>query len=128
MTNTPAPENTRRAHARTTDPYTSHVAAGVATRSIPTIRATVYAILEDTDEPLTHEQIIAAYRRVVMNGQARRAGDSSIRTRCNELEKDGLVIAVPDERGRSSAGNPARLYIARSVYDKFTNRPQGALL
>ncbi|HEX7352516.1 hypothetical protein [Brachybacterium sp.] len=128
MTTTPAPEN-RRARARTSDPFTSHAAAAVASRNLPTVRAAVYSILEDADEPMTHDQLIAQYRRWQMNGQARPgATDSSIRSRCNELEKDQLVLSLPDERGRSRYGNPAGLYVARSVYERETERAQGALL
>lgn len=119
----------RRARARKSDPFTSHAAAAVVTRSLPTIRAAVLAILEAAEGPMTHDQIIAAYGRATMNGQARRTGPSSIRTRCNELERDELVIAVPDGLGRSSYGNPARLYVARSVYKEETDRKeQGVLL
>lgn len=108
---------------------TSHVAAAVATRSLPTVRAAVLVILEGADEPMTHDQLIAAYGRAAMEGRARRTGPSSIRTRCNELERDGLVVAVPNDRGRSRYGNPARLYAAASVYVAETNRQeQGALL
>lgn len=117
-----------RARARKTDPYTSHVAAATVQRNLPTIRAAVLAILEVADEPMTHDELIAAYGRAVMNGKARRTGPSSIRTRCNELERDGDVVVVPGERGRSSAGNPARLYAAASVYGTWTDRVQGALL
>lgn len=117
-----------RARARKTDPYTSHAAAAAVSRSVPTIRAAVLAILQDADEPMTHDELIAAYGRAVMNGRARRTGPSSIRTRCNELQRDGHVVVVPDERGRSSAGNPAGLYAAASVYGTWTDRAQGALL
>lgn len=126
---TPAPEN-RRARARTSDPFTSHAAAAVATRNLPTVRAAVYAILEDADEPMTHDQLIAAYGRRVMGGQARRSTDSSIRSRCNELQKDQLVVVLPEHVGRSRYGNPARLYVAQSVYKRETMRAreQGVLL
>ena len=122
------PQN-RRARARVGDPFTSQAAAAVATRSLPTVRATVYSILEAADGPLTHDQLIAAYRRRQMDGLARAgASDSSIRSRCNELEKDELVIVV-DQGGRSRMGNPARRYAARTVYDPETVRLEdGALL
>lgn len=113
------PENDR-ARARRTDPYTSHAAAAVVTPRVPTIRAAVLSILESADEPMTHDELIAAYGRRVMNGLARRTVPSSIRTRCHELERAELVLAVPDERARSAAGNPARLYVARSVWDRHT--------
>lgn len=126
---TPAPEN-RRARARAADPFTSHVAAAVATRNLPTVRAAVYAILEEADEAMTHDQIIAAYGRRVMGGQARRSTDSSIRSRCNELQKDQLVVVLPEHVGRSRYGNPARLYVAHTVYERETIRTQeqGVLL
>lgn len=130
MTPTPVPEN-RRARARVGDPYTSQVAAAVATRNLPTVRAAVYAILETAGEPMTHDQIIAAYGRQVMSGRAKRTTDSSIRSRCNELEKDELVVVMPGPVGRSRYGNPARLYAAATVYEKETidaSNDQGALL
>lgn len=119
---------TDRARARKTDPYTSHVAAAVATRSLPTIRAAVLAILEEAGEPMTHDELIAAYGRAVMNGRARRTGPSSIRTRCNELEKAQLVMKVPDATGRSAAGNVAHLYVARNVHAEWTDCAQEVLL
>ena len=39
------PQNSHRARARLSDPYTSQQAAAVATRNLPTVRATVLAIL-----------------------------------------------------------------------------------
>ena len=109
-----------RARARRTDPYTSHVAAAAATRSLPSHRALVLAILEEAGVPLTHPQIIAAANRWRANGRAPFFTEQSIRTRCNELERAGLVLVVPDERGQSPHGNPARLHVARSVWDRHT--------
>ena len=113
------PENDR-ARARLTDPYTSHTAAAAATRSLPTHRALVLAILEEEGEPLTHPQIIAAAHRWRMQGRAPFFTEQSIRTRCNELERAGLVLIVPDESGLSPHGNPAQLHVARSVWDRHT--------
>ena len=117
------PETSHRARARLADPYTSHQAAVVATRRVPTVRATVLAILQDAGESMTHDQIIATYRLWAMNGRAGRATDSSIRSRCNELERDGLVVVLADTRGRSRHGNPSHYRVARTVYDQWTDRP-----
>lgn len=117
------PQNSHRARARLSDPYTSQQAAAVATRNLPTVRATVLAILEETGESMTHDQIIADYGRRRMNGQAAKATDSSIRSRCNELERDGLVVVLADTRGRSRHGNPSHYRVARTVYDQWTDRP-----
>ena len=72
---------------------------------------------------MTHDQIIATYRLWAMNGRAGRATDSSIRSRCNELERDGLVVVLADTRGRSRHGNPSHYRVARTVYDQWTDRP-----
>lgn len=120
---------TTTAHARLTDPYTSHAAAAVATRSLPTVRAAVYRILEEAGEPITHDDLIRRYRQAAMKGVVPpRTTDSSIRSRCNELERDGLVVVPTDELGRSRHGNTARLHCAISVYQQETPRPQEALL
>lgn len=113
------PENDR-ARARRTDPYTSHIAAAAATRSLPTHRALVLAILEEEGVPLTHPQIIAVAGRWRMQGRAPSFTEQSLRSRCAKLVKEGLVLVVPDERGLSPHGNPARLYVARSVWDRHT--------
>lgn len=108
-----------RARARVADPYTSHAAAGVATRSLPTHRALVLAILEEEGVPLTHEQIIAVARRWRMQGRAPAFTEQSLRSRCATLVKEGLVTVVPLTRGRTAAGNEARVFVASSVYREW---------
>lgn len=123
-----APQTGRRAYARTSDPYTSQIAAGVATRSLPSHRALVLAILEEEGVPLTHPQIVAIAGRWRMMGRGPSFTEQSLRSRCAELVRDGLVVEVPDERGVSQHGNPARLFVASSVYEAGTDRTQGVIL
>lgn len=135
---TTMPPGSEKARARKSDPYTSHHAAAVATRNLPTHRALVLSILEDAGEGLTHEQIIAEANRRRMNGRAPRFTEQSLRSRCHELERDQLVVVIDPRQGggRSRAGNPSALHVARSVYDSWTDQErretgdggQGALL
>lgn len=112
--------NHHASRARTTDPVESHLAAETASRTAPTVRATVHRLLEAAGEPLTFDQLIARYRQAAMDGQAPpRTSDQAIRTQCKYLEDEGTVIVVPDMIGRSRLGGRARLHCARSVYDAW---------
>lgn len=118
------PEKSRdTARARVGDPFTSHAAAVVATRSLPTHRQLVLAILEDAGRGLTHEQIIAEAGKRRRDGTGPRFSEQSLRSRCHELERDGLVVVDPSTgSGRSRFGNPSDLHYARSVYSQLPNR------
>lgn len=112
--------NHHASRARTTDPIESHLAAETASRTAPTVRATVHRLLEAAGEPLTFDQLIARYRQAAMDGQAPpRTSDQAIRTQCKYLEDEGTVLVVPDQIGRSRLGGRARLHCARSVYDAW---------
>jgi hypothetical protein len=106
--------------ARNTDPDTSHEAAAKAVRRRPRVRDAVYLILSEQG-PLTHDDLINAYRRNMLTVQGwPPASESSIRTRCSELVEDGLVV-VADEGASSRLGNRARLWRAVPVQGKQTN-------
>lgn len=112
--------NHHASRARTTDPIESHLAAETASRTAPTVRSTVYWLLEAAGEPVTFDQLIARYRQAAMNGLApARTSDQAIRTQCKYLEDEGLALVVPDRIGRSRMGGRARLHCARSVYNTW---------
>jgi hypothetical protein len=89
------------AHARPTDPFTSHLAArGVEVRKQ---RDRVLAILSD-GRAWTDEEIVAEHqRRSVILGWPR-ASASGLRSRRSELAKDGLVEPVEDPSARTVLG------------------------
>jgi hypothetical protein len=107
---------------RTGDPETSHMAAAVVGPSIRTVRARVLLLLAmpDADNGLTHDELIALYRRRGRLLGWPPASDSSIRTRCNELWKDGEVERVPETAGKSRAGNTSLLWRAADVQREKT--------
>lgn len=112
--------------ARNTDPVESHIAARTASRTAPTVRATVYRLLVEAGEPVTFDQLIARYRQAAMNGLApARTTDQAIRTQCKYLRDEGAVLVVPDRVGRSRMGGRARLHCARSVYDAWLSVQEG---
>ncbi|AYN58271.1 helix-turn-helix DNA-binding domain protein [Arthrobacter phage Kepler] len=112
---------TRKAAARRTDPGTSHAAAaGISVRRMSTVRSRVLAILTASDRAtknggLTHDEIIAEYKGYALRLGWPRATDSSIRTRCKELWRDGAVEQVEGAAGRSGMGNAAILWRAAAV-------------
>ncbi|URM87008.1 helix-turn-helix DNA-binding domain protein [Arthrobacter phage Basilisk] len=112
------------APVRNTDPATSHLAAAsISPAKLSTIRSRVLAILKAdraTSAGLTHDALIAAYKKYAVRLGWPRASDSSIRTRCNELWRDGEVERVEDASGRSGMGNAAILWRAVSVQNKKT--------
>lgn len=114
------------ARARTTDPATSHAAAAGAAATASTVRARVFAILagsKDAAGGVTHDQLIALYRGYSLRLGWPPASDSGIRTRCNELWKDGDVERVPDVAGRSRFRRSALLWRAVDVQSKKTAGP-----
>ncbi|ALY08884.1 helix-turn-helix DNA-binding domain protein [Arthrobacter phage Galaxy] len=117
-TNTAAP-------VRKTDPATSHLAAATMTpRLRSTIRSRVLAILTagNDGEGMTHDALIAAYKKYAVRLGWPRAADSSIRTRCNELWRDGEVERVEGTAGKSGMGHAAILWRAVSVQNKKTGK------
>lgn len=113
-------QNTAR--ARNTDPETSHYAAANVGPLVTTVRSRVAAIFEAAAnlEGLTHDQLIGQYRKYAGRLGWPPASDSSIRTRCNELVKDGKVERVPESVARSRFGRPALLWRAVSVQNNET--------
>ena len=107
---------------RTGDPETSHMAAAVVGPSIRTVRARVLLLLSgaDADNGLTHDELIALYRKYGARLGWRPASDSSIRTRCSELVRDGEAERVPDAEARSRFGRPAVLWRAVVVHKEKT--------
>ncbi|MDU2072519.1 MAG: hypothetical protein E7E98_08430 [Cutibacterium avidum] len=70
----------------------------------PIVRDVVLRLLASRGEPVTHQELIGDYRRLmILEPDTPNASDSSIRTRVSELVAVGLVEAV-DKEGRSSAG------------------------
>lgn len=106
--------------ARKTDPGTSHAAAADVSRRVTTVRSRVAAIFAVAEEPMTQDQLIGAYKRNSMRLGWPPASDSSIRTRCNELWRDGEVERVEGEAGKSRHGRAALLWRAVSVQNKKT--------
>lgn len=71
----------------------------------PIVRDVVLRLLASRGEPVTHQELIGDYRRLmILEPDTPNASNSGIRTRVSELVAVGLVEAV-DEAGRSSAGN-----------------------
>lgn len=116
----------KKAVARRTDPGTSHAAAaGISVRKMSTVRSRVLAVLNGRRAlergGLTHDEIIAEYKGYSLRLGWPRATDSSIRTRCNELWRDGEVVKVEDSTGKSGLGNAALLWRAAGVQSSETS-------
>ncbi|MDU7718321.1 MAG: hypothetical protein E7J90_08810 [Cutibacterium avidum] len=70
----------------------------------PIVRDVVLRLLASRGEPMTHQELIGDYRRLmILEPDTPNASDSGIRTRVSELVAAGLVEAV-DKEGRSSTG------------------------
>ncbi|QOI67687.1 helix-turn-helix DNA-binding domain protein [Arthrobacter phage Orcanus] len=113
----------KTAPVRKTDPATSHLAAADVARRVSTVRSRVSAIFAargERFEGMTHDQLIAEYKRYALRLGWPPASDSSIRTRCNELWRDGEVERVEDSTGKSRHGRTAILWRAVSVQSKET--------
>lgn len=118
------------APTRRSDPETSHLAAaGLSPAKLSTVRSRVLAIL--TGRPgagLTHDALIAEYKRSAVRLGWPRAADSSIRTRCNELWRSGEVVRVEESAGKSGMGNKAILWRAVRVQNEKTGTTEGKTL
>lgn len=118
---------TKTAPARRTDPGTSHAAAaGISVRKMSTVRSRVKAILDAGTKArenggLTHDEIIAEYKGYSLRLGWPPASDSSIRTRCKELWRDGEVERIEDTTGRSRFGRDSILWRAAVVQISETN-------
>ena len=100
--------------ARIYDPETSKTAARKTVSRTYLVRLQVLACLQEHG-PLTHDQLITVYGQTP---DAPLASASSIRTRCAELVRAGLV--EPAGRDRSRMGNPAQLWRALNVQEMET--------
>lgn len=94
---------------RQSDPDTSRTAAKAVVRRRATVRNAVYDTLT-LDGPLTLDDLIYQYRFHATTFGWPPASESSIRTRCSELVRDGLVERVPDAEGTSVNGFRAKLW------------------
>jgi hypothetical protein len=104
--------------ARNTDPDTSHAAAADAGSRASTVRARVLAVLTAAPEArdgVTHDHLITLYRSYASRLGWPPASDSGIRTRCNELWKDGDVERLEETRGKSRFRRDAVLWRATSL-------------
>lgn len=114
-------ENTDPMPVRPTDPQTSYDAAVKAVAGASRVRPVVLAILVDADEPMTHDEIISAYRmRLYTHPETPKASDSGIRTRLRELYAGGLVEKA-EARGKSAYGNSATLWQAATQDQALRN-------
>lgn len=114
---------TDKAPTRNTDPWTSHAAALEVGPWVTTVRSRVLGILTAAPEAadgLTHDQVIALYRKYAIRLGWPPASDSSIRTRVNELVREGDVEQVPDDTGKSKYGRAALLWRAVPVQREET--------
>lgn len=94
------------AHARTTDPQTSHEAAA-SVQNENTIRHWVLKLL---DRPRTDVELVEVYRKMKY---APRASESGIRSRRAELVADGLVQDT-GERKKLESGRHAIVWVANA--------------
>lgn len=114
---------TTRARARKDDPETSHAAA--ATVHVGTTRERVLALLVEAGPAgLTHDELIARHRSREWRAGWPEASVSSLRSRCSELFRDGLVGYADGEdghgTGKSSGGRRAVRWRALDVHNGET--------
>lgn len=91
----PKPE---KAHARTTDPVTSHEAAG----SVKHLRVSQEAVLSAfPSSPLlgmTDQELVSKYGHLTGEGHVPLQSESGVRTRRSELVKKGRLVDSGDRR------------------------------
>lgn len=104
-------ESPARLAVRADDPDTSYEAAMKAALGASKVRPVVLDLVRE-DGPLTHDELINWYRRLLAFEEGTpRASDSGIRTRLRELVKAGLIVEDAEE-GHSLFGNRAKRWIA----------------
>ena len=87
------------AHARMTDPSTSHLAAASVKNETLTKRIILNIL---NDRAMTDEELVEAYRFMALHiDTVPRASDSGIRSRRAELTKDFKVFAVGYKKTKS---------------------------
>lgn len=105
---TPAPADV--AHARNTDPWTSHAAAATITPTkMRKTQAAVIAILKERG-PSTDAEIAASYQTVQLLGAPPQSA-SGLRTRRAELVAAGLVVDTGTTR-ELPTGNRGKVWAA----------------
>lgn len=104
-------ESPTRLAVRADDPDTSYEAAMKAALGASKVRPVVLELVREHG-PLTHDELISWYRRLLAFEEGTpRASDSGIRTRLRELVKAGLIVEDAEE-GHSLFGNRAKRWIA----------------
>ena len=96
---------TPRAHTHKSHPETSFLAADSVT-NITELQRRIIQVFEEYGE-MTHERLIINYRR--MWGNIHKDTDSSIRSRCSQLEH-ALYIVKDKGAGMTVAGCKANVY------------------
>ena len=101
---------TNRAHARATDPWTSHSAAD----SIADVTPLQYRLLQcfDIEMAMTDEELVNVYARTW--GKICPATDSSIRSRRSELVSMGQLLATNETR-KTRAGRQSIVWTKNMV-------------
>lgn len=96
------------AQARASDPETSREAAqSISPERITATKERILAVLR-IYKPLTHQEIIEVFRSAYPDFAVT---DQSIRSRCKELERSGLIWFA-GEYGETSSGRRSRKWAA----------------
>ena len=98
-------------HARNTDPNTSHLAAA-SLNHIGMKPAEILILNILTDAVMTDEVLVEKFQEQAPYYGLQRSG-SSIRTLRVKMYRDDLIQCVG--LGKSSSGNPARLWTAKEI-------------
>lgn len=91
------------AHARSTDPETSHSAARTATKTLTVVKGRIIALLQ-IQGALTDEELCKVYHQTWPDSETT---DQSIRSRRSELVASGNV-AFSGDYGYTFSGNKSR--------------------
>lgn len=94
------------AHARNTDPETSHEAAA-SVKNLPEIKRNILLIMAGSSEPMMDWEIVRKYYEYTQVHGWAWAMEQSIRSRRAELVRDGK-IEFADEWGESVTGRRSR--------------------
>ena len=89
------------AYARLTDPETSHEAAA-SVKDVPKVAETILYCLQS---PMTDVELVNAYNAIYANGDTVQASESGIRTKRNELWKQGKVVDTGHRKKTPSGRN-----------------------
>lgn len=100
----PEPE----AHARTTDPVTSHEAAA-SVESITQKQEAVLTVFRTFGGRMHLAALVANYRKRGLTGDLPKQSDSGIRTRAAELVERGRLVVTPDFHVDPGSGRRHRI-------------------